>query len=327
MSRNRVAALSAVVAAVLLILSACSDEADGVTGSGTVEATEVTVSARVQGELLSVHVDEGDRVDAGSVLAEIDTTDIRLQLEQQRQRVEMARAQLDLLTAGARREDIMQAEEQLAQARIALDLARKSYERVRRLYDAGSATESERDRLETEFRQATSRVAAAEAQLAKVRSITRPEEIRSARARVAEAEAGIQLLEERADDAVVRSPMDGVVTTRAREAGEYVAPGTPLFTIADLSSVYLTIYVPQPMLSRFSLGAEAVVSLDGMPNRSFAGRVSRIAEEAEFTPKNVQTRDARAQLVFAVEITLDNTEGIFKIGMPADARIVMEESP
>lgn len=308
----------------LFFLVACGAPEGGVRGSGTVEATELTLSARVQGELLSVEVAEGDRVETGDLLGRIEREDLELQLRQAEHRLETARAQLDLLLAGARGEDVRQAQAQLEQAEQALELTRKSYERVQRLYDGGSTTESELDRAETEFEQARSRVASAQAQVEKLQSMARPDEVRASRARVGEAEAGVERVRRRLSDTVVRAPRAGTVTTRARESGEYVAPGTPLFTIADLSTVFLTIYVPEPSLGEIALGQEAEVSVDGMPERTFHGRVTTIAQEAEFTPKNVQTQDARAQLVFAVEITIDNPEGIFKIGMPADARILTE---
>lgn len=308
----------------LLFLVACGEQELGVRGSGTVEATEVTVAARVQGELLSVEVDEGETVEKGAVLARIDREDLELQLRQAEQRLEGARAQLDLLLAGARSEDLRQAQAQLEQAQQALELARKSYERVRRLHEGGSATPSELDRAETEFEQARSRVSSAEAQVEKLESMARPEEVRAARARVAEAQAGVDRIRNRQAETVARAPRSGTVTTRAREAGEFVAPGAALFTIADLSTVYLTIYVPEPSLGAISLGQQAEISVDGMAERRFTGEITRISEKAEFTPKNVQTQDARAQLVFAVEIKIDNSEGIFKIGMPADARILTE---
>lgn len=308
----------------LILLVACGDHLSGVRGSGTVEATEVTVAARVQGELLSVEVDEGETVEKGAVLAQIDGEDLELQLRQAEQRLEGAQAQLDLLLSGARSEDLRQAQAQLEQTRQALELARKSYERVRRLHEAGSATPSELDRAETEFEQARSGVRSAEAQVEKLESMARPEEVRAARAQVAEAQTGVDRVRNRLADTVVKAPRAGTVTTRAREAGEFVAPGTPLFTIADLSTVYLTIYVPEPSLGTLALGQQAEISVDGMPERRFTGEIRRIAEEAEFTPKNVQTQDARAQLVFAVEISIDNSEGVFKIGMPADARILTE---
>jgi HlyD family secretion protein len=134
----------------------------------------------------------------------------------------------------------------------------------------------------------------------------------------------VERIRRRLSDTVITAPRSGTVTTRAREAGEYVAPGTAIFTIADLSTVFLTIYIPEPMLGNIAVGLDAEVTVDGMEERTFRGRVSRIAEEAEFTPKNVQTAEARAQLVYAVGITIDNSEEVFKIGMPADARILSE---
>jgi HlyD family secretion protein len=312
-------------AAAFILLSSCGEQAPGVRGSGTVEATEITVASRSSGELLSVNTAEGSRVEKGEVLAVIDARDLELQLKQQKERLEQSRAQLDMLLSGARAEDLRQAEAQLEQARQALQLARKSYERVRSLHQGGSATASELDKAETEYEQARSRVASAEAQVAKMKSSARPEKLRQARARIAEAEAGVERLRTRLEETEVTAPRAGTVTTLAREEGEYVTPGTPLATIADLSEMYLTIFIPEPQLSAVSLGQEAKISVDGMPERSFSGRVTRIAEEAEFTPKNVQTQEARAQLVFAVEITVDNPGGVFKIGMPADARIITEE--
>ena len=320
-SANGVLRLGSVGLSVLLFLVACEEPETGVWGSGTVEATEVTLSAQAQGELVSIGAREGDRVEKGDVLAQIERDDMELQLEQAEQRLEAANAELDLLLAGARSEDLTQAEAQLEQAEQALELARKSYERTQRLSETGSATQSDLDRAETEFKQAQARVSSARAQGEKLQNMARPEEVRASRARIAEARAGVERVRRRLSDTVVEAPRAGTITTRAREAGEYVGPGTPLFTLADLSTVYLTIYVPEPSLGRIALGRRAEVFVDGMPERTFEGRVTRIAEEAEFTPKNVQTQDARAQLVFAVEITIDNSEGIFKIGMPADARI------
>lgn len=320
----KTAKLCPIGVASLLLLGACGEEDLGVRGSGTVEATEITISARTQGELLSVDAEEGEVVEEGELLAQIEREDLELQLQQAEHRLEATQAQLDLLLAGARNEDLRQGEAQLEQAEQAFELSSKSYRRVQHLYEDGSATPSDLDRAETEFEQARSRVASAQAQVEKLRSMARPEEVRASRAKVAEAQAGVERVRRRLADTLVHAPRAGTVTIRAREAGEYVSPGTPLFTVADLRRVYLTIYIPEPSLGRIALKQEAELFVDGLPERTFRGRVTHIAEEAEFTPKNVQTQDARAQLVFAVEIAIDNSEGVFKIGMPADARIVTE---
>ncbi len=313
-----------VLPALLILFIGCNGEESGIRGSGTVEAREITVSARSQGEILSVRISEGQRTQKGDLLARIDDEDLRLQLEQHKLQLARLRANLELLKEGAEPEDIRQANAQLQQAEQAFELARSSYARTKNLHEGGSATPSELDRARTEFRQARAKVESAEAQLEKLETMPRPKEVESMEAQVAEAEVGIERLKRRIDDAAVTAPATGTVITAAREAGEYVTPGTPLFTLADLSEVYLTIFVSEPKLGYISLGQKAEVSVDGMPERLFTGTVSRIAEEAEFTPKNVQTQDARAELVFAVEITIDNSQGVFKIGMPADAHIEME---
>jgi len=317
--------LLAVILLAVILLAGCGSEERGIRGSGTIEATEITIAARTQGELTAVHVVEGQQVKEGAVLAKIDAEDLELQLEQKRQQLKQLEANLALLREGPQREDLQHARANLRQARHAMELARSSYDRMQRLREGGSATPSELDRAESEFEQASARLDSAEAQLKKLENKPRPQEVEAMEAQVAAARAGVRRMENRLEDAAVTAPRRGTVTTAAAEEGEYVAPGTPLFTIADLSEVYLTIYVPEPQLGHISLGQTARINVDGIPDTDFSGTVSRIAEEAEFTPKNVQTQDARAQLVYAVEITIDNRDGIFKIGMPADAVFSAEE--
>ena len=309
--------LGAVVVTAALV--GCSRGPVALQGSGTVEADEIAIAARTQGEVLEIMVREGDRVSADQELARLDDEDLQLQLEQARQRRAAAVAQRDLLTAGARPEDIRQAEAGLAEAREALRLAERNYERIRNLHEAGSSTPSELDRVETQYHQAQTRVDAAEAQLARVRDLPRDQEIEAARAQVAEADAAVARIQRQVREAVIRAPRDGTVIERLHQAGEFVAPGTPLFILADLSTVTLTVYVPEPRLAEVELGAAVTVRADGVTDRTFSGRVAGIAEEAEFTPRNVQTADARAQLVYAVDVEIDNPDGVFKIGMPAEA--------
>mgnify|MGYP006288844629 FL=1 len=315
---------AATIISALLLLAGCGEEEGSIKGSGTIEAAEITVAARTQGELVSVEIEEGEHVTKGTVLARIDNEDIELQLEQSKQQLRRLRANLELLREGAQKEDIRQAEAGLQQAKHTLELARTSYERTRQIYESGNISPSEFDKAKTEFEKARAQLESAQAQLDKLKSMPRPGEIEAMEAQVAEAELGVRRLENRIKDTVITAPRDGTVTVSAHEEGEYAAPGTPLFTIADLSRVHLTIYIQEPELARIKLGQTAAISVDGMPDTTFTGTITRIAEEAEFTPKNVQTQDARAQLVYAVEISINNSDGIFKIGMPADASLVPE---
>ena len=163
------------------------------------------------------------------------------------------------------------------------------------------------------------RLAAMKESLARLRSGSRPEEIEASRARVAGAEARIAQLEQQLLDARVTSPLEGVVTEKIAEAGELLQAGSPLVVVTDLGSPWLTVYVTGPDLGRIRLGQEAEVVTDDGQSRK--GTITFIASQAEFTPKNVQTRDERVKLVYKVKVGLDNPDGLFKPGMPAEAHV------
>lgn len=306
-----------------LAFSGCEQHETGIAGSGTIEATTVTVSTRVSGEILEMTVKEGEYVHSGDVLAQIDPTDLQLELNQVEQTVVVYDAQLALLLAGAREEDLQQARAGVEQARESLELAERTLARATQLYEGGSTTSSELDQAQTQYELARSRETAARAALEKLVAYARPEEIRVAEAQLAGARAAEERVREHLEQTTVTAPQEGIIIVRAHEPGELAVPGTPLYRIADLSVVTLTVYLPGPQIASIRLNQEALVTVDGLPDRRFSGRVSHIADEAEFTPKNVQTSEARSRLVYAVEITLSNDEGIFKIGMPADA--ILEE--
>ena len=145
--------------------------------------------------------------------------------------------------------------------------------------------------------------------------------LREARASLAEQQRYL-------DEMTVRAPTAGTVLVRTVERGEWVQPGTPLYTLVDLNQLYLKIYVPEPDIGKIVHDQPARVHVDAFPKRFFPARVSKIASEAEFTPKNVETREERVKLVFAVELALDeNPDGVLKPGMPADAVVRLEDGP
>lgn len=160
-----------------------------------------------------------------------------------------------------------------------------------------------------------------QAVLAQAQARAQPEAIAAAEARVAQAEAALATLNVTAAKLAVRSPITGTVAVQAIQLGEVASPGSALFTVIDLSQARLTIYVPTSQIGQVRLGQAAGVTVDAYPGRTFAGRVTRIADEAEFTPKNVQTQEERVKTVFAVEIALENAEGLLRPGMPADATL------
>ncbi len=293
-------------------LAGCAKtETSSFAGSGTIEATEVTVSAESRGQLLTAAFDEGDTVKQGQVIGEIEVKNIRLQRNANA-------AAIDEIDASRRtiEQEIATVAEALKQAQVSLDNARVTRDRIENLHTQGAATTDRLDRVRTEYEIAESRVRSAEKQLAMSKS--RLASVAATRKRT---EESLRVLDDQIVDGTVISPLDGVVIEKYADAGEVVNFGTPLCTIADLSSVWLTVYVGEESVGKLSIGGKAGVRLDSFPSRSFEGKITWISPKAEFTPKNVQTRDSRVDLVYAVKITLPNPEGVFKIGMPAEAHI------
>lgn len=308
------------IAAAALVATGCSKPTDDgmILASGHIEATDVRLAAKVGGRLLEAPLEEGERVAAGELVARFETVDAEHKLAQARANVEAADAQLRLLLAGSRAEDLRRAEDQLAQARAELDAARRDFERLSGLAERGSATEKSRDDAATRQEVAERAVAAARAQLDKLVAGPRRQEIEAARAGRASAEAMVAAVEQQIADATVYAPVGGVITRRVAEPGEVLPPGSAVAVLTDIDRPWLTVWIDEPNLSRVNLGQTATVTVDGSDQR-FDGTVSFISPVAEFTPKNVQTPDERAKLVFRVKIALDNPDGVFKPGMPADA--------
>ena len=321
MQFRSVPTLISTIALVVIATAACHQEDSlhgDVRASGHIEATEVRIASTIGGRLLSAPFHEGDPVDAGEVMATFDTTELRHELARARAELDAADAQLRLLLSGTRAEDLRRAEERLASARAELDAADRDLTRLRGLADRGTATTKTRDDASTRFEIAERAVATAQAELDKLVAGPRREEIAAARAHRAAAAALVAKLTYRMSEATVRAPCDGMVTSRVAEPGEVLFTGAPITVLTDLDHPWLNVWVDEPSLSRIALGDTAEVRVDGQ-EAPYKGTVTFVSDVAEFTPKNVQTPAERASLVFRVKIALDNADGIFKPGMPADA--------
>lgn len=318
------------------VLAACNSEtASNVARvSGHVEATDVQVAPEVGGRIVELRVQEGDRVQQGDVIARLDTRDTELQLERARAERQGADAQLRLLQAGSRPEDIRQAQAQLeaaetdaAAARAELKAAEADLERFEALLRANAGSQKQRDDARAAAdvarergRGAEERVRAAREALARLRAGARPQEIDAARARVAAVDAQIASLEENLRDAQVVSPVGGIVTSKLADEGELVAIRTPLVVITDLDHAWANVFVPEPLIPRVKIGQSATVYTDA-GGSGIAGKVTFISPKAEFTPRNVQTADERSKLVYRIKVTVDNSQGVLKQGMPVDAEL------
>ena len=333
---RRITGLSLALAA-MLMAAACAEQGplDRIRVSGYVEATEVKVASEVGGRVLERLVDEGDRVEVGQVVVRLDTRDTELALARLAAERDQAQAQLRLLLAGARVEDIRQAEAQVASAdaqikaaEVELASATADYERFASLVASSSGSEKQRDDAATRRDLAAARLeaarqawAAARETLARLRAGARREELDAARARVAGVDAQIAMLEKSRDDATVTSPLAGVVTTKLVDSGELVAPRAPLVVVTDLDRAWANVYVDEPLVPRLTIGQTATLVTDA--GQQIDGTVTFISPKAEFTPRNVQTADERAKLVYRIKVTVDNRSGVLKQGMPVEAELAL----
>jgi HlyD family secretion protein len=315
---------------------ACGQEAPDSTlrVSGHVEATEVQVSPEVGGRLVELRVAEGDRVNRGDVIARLDTRDTELQIARARADRDAADAQLRLLQAGSRSEDIRQAQAQVdaAAADVAtvdaeLAAAQMDLDRFEALLKANAGSAKQRDDARARVdvareRQlaAQQRVRAARETVARLQSGARREEIDAARARVASVDAQIAILEKGVADAQVVAPVTGVVTQKLADAGELLPARGPIVVVTDLDNAWANLFVPEPMIPRVKLGQAATVFTDA-GGEGIPGKVSFVSPRAEFTPRNVQTADERSRLVYRIKVTVDNRSGVLKQGMPVDATL------
>ncbi len=413
------------------------EEASGIeSASGFIEAEEINSASEIGGRITRITAEEGDFVEAGQILAELDTDLLEAQIGQAEAKIDTANAQLDQINAGIRAEEIAKAEAavvvaeakaeaaqvawedaivlrdnpqeldmQIDMAQTALDLANLQIDLSIPLKDAAEAqynlgqqywettqdgidwsvklpngmTKSghydfkegakqdasvawnlmgtkqweawvnlntsftERDdvqlslndlirlrndpqeaqikvgQAEAAYQAALAEVDVAQAQVDMLKAGVRPERVAIVEAQVQQAEAARASLTVNKDKHTLTAPADGWVVKRVAHEGEMAVPGMSLLTLADLSSVTLTVYVPEPDIGKLSLGQEVDVFVDSFPGEAFTGNITHISDRAEFTPKNVQTKEERVNTVFAVKIKLDNPDQKLKPGMPADA--------
>ncbi len=388
-----------------LPFSAANGDANKV--SGFIEGDQVTLAAEVGARIQGIAVDEGDQVNAGQPVVRLDRTLLDAQIGQASAAVDTARAQLAQVKAGARAEDIRQAEAALAQSIAVRDGAERAWENAKLVrskpqeldarlaaaetqyktakfqYDAavanaksaearkdaiggvdqarvegktivnqweaamaGVATaqaalegalkglqvlqemranpltlDGQVDAAKAQFDSAGKAVEIAQARVDALKAGPTKEQVAVAEAAVKQAEAALGVLQAQASKMTISSPVSGVITRRVAHAGEIAAPNAPLLSVANLETVTLTIYVPETQIGSIRIGDAIPVSVDSFPNKSFGGRVVFIASQAEFTPRNVQTKAERVNTVFAVKVQIPNPAFELKPGMPADATL------
>lgn len=311
----------------LFLTAGCgNNNKDTLTASGNIEVTEITVSSKVTGEINKILKKEGDLINRGDTVIIIDHENLDYQLQQAEAGVDFAEAQLNLLKSGTRQEDIRQTEEMLKQTEINFELAKNDKERMENLYESGSITKKQLEDAIAKYEVSLAQLNSAKENYKKVTNLARPEEITQAEANLKKQKASLQILKKNIRDSYVTSPKDGYIVKEYIEEGETVSTFASLFKVSDLSIAELVIYIPEGDLGKVKLGQKAQIYIDTYINKSYDGYVSYISPEAEFTPKNIQTKEERTKLVFAVKIKIPNPNLELKAGLPADAVILIDAS-
>jgi membrane fusion protein YbhG len=345
--------LGILVLAVVVVFGARSwmgSKQEGMVASGTLEARNISVGSKVGGRVTQVLVQEGDHVDPNQLLLSFDEAELKAQLQQAKGRVEQAQANLKKLERGSRVEEIAearasaasteravsQAQAQLKSAQAEAWKAGQDYQRMDTLYGKGvvprqmrddaqarqDATSAQVRGMESAVEGATERLRAARASLELVESGPRKEDIQAARAQVVSAQGDLALAEARWAEREVRSPASAVVETLDLRPGDLIPANAPVAKLLESDQLYVMVYVPQEEVGRVQVGQKANVKVDAFPDESFTATVEQIRQQAEFLPRNVQTREERQHQVFGVKLRVENPSRRLRAGVQADVQFV-----
>lgn len=288
------------IAVNILLLTACNQHKFEHDASGTFEATEIIVSAQATGQIEELNITEGDQLTKGQQLGYIDTVQLYLQKLQ---------LQTTSQAVNSRRPDISV---QIASLKNKISNVKKDKSRIENMLKDGAATQKQMDDINTNLQVLENQLAA---QINSLSTSTNSLDKESAAYQVQ-----VLLIEDKIAKSYIINPLEGTVLSKYTEAKEHATPGKPLYKIADTKHLFLKAYIVSNQLSEIKIGQNVTVFINTEQGeqRSYHGRISWIADKAEFTPKTIQTKDERQNLVYAVKIAVENTDDAIKIGMYGD---------
>ncbi len=295
----------------------------GILATGTIEATTVDLNVKGAGTITTLDLQEGQVVKKDQLLAELSRSDLAAQRERDALGVLVAEAKLADLGSGARGQEIKEAMANLNISQINLDKARLDLDRAAKLAEEGALPQQELDQARVNFDLKQNLLDVAQARLSLLQSGTRPSQVSAAAAEVERAKAVLKATESMLADMKIYSPIAGTILSKNYEPGEYVPLGTALATIADLSNLWIKVYIPTDDLPAVKLNQQVHFTVSG-DETQYTGTVSHISSQGEFTPKTIQTKQERTNIVFAVKISVKNPANVLKPGMPADVVFARE---
>lgn len=300
--------------------------------SGTIESTMVPVQPELGGKLVEVLVQEGQAVKSGEVLARLDDRSAKIALESAKGQLRQAEAKLSDLLNGPRSEEVRRLRAILTQGQANVDglasnlqYEEKTLKDLEQLYAAEAISKKEVDieqnklnSVKAQHESAKAQVEAAQASLDQaLAGFTEPTVV-AQKAAVDIAQQAVKAAELSIEKLEIKSPLTGTVFYRHVEAGQVISPGSRIVTLVNPENLWVKVYIPETQLDQIKLGGEARVTVDAYSDQEFKGEVQFISNQAEFTPKNVQTKEERTKTVYAVKIRITEGIDVLKAGMPAD---------
>ena len=289
--------------------------------SGNVDVHQVELAFRVSGRISAVKVQEGDKVSADQVLAQLDPVPFQTDVDSAKADLAQAQAQLDKTRRGFRIEEVAQARANVAQRAADLENAQITLRRQQQLVASGLVTHQQIDDAEARVHMSEAALAASRGQLTLELHGSRIEDIEAQEATVASAQARLEKAQTALADATLLAPSNGIISVRARELGAIVQAGQTVYTLTLNDPVWIRAYVSQPRLGRIKPGMPVKLTIDSMPGKHYDGTVGFISPEAEFTPKTVQTEQVRDDLVYRIRVIAADPDNVFRQGMPVTVLI------
>ncbi len=293
---------------------------------GNVDIREVNLGFRVGGRLSRLMYDEGDKIKQGEIIAQLDDEPYRNQVANVSAQVNSLKERLKLKESGNRPQEIAQAKSLVRERETATANAKQLFLRSERTLLIKGISTQDRDNAEANFQENEARLAAAKQNLALLEAGFRVEDIAQAKADLRQAEAALATAELQVKDAALTAPSDGVILTRAQEAGAILQAGATVFTVSLQSPVWIRAYVHEPDLGHIHPGTQVKIYTDSQPDKPYKGQIGFISPRTEFTPKSVETAELRTSLVYRLRIVVENPDDALRQGMPVTIKLTSDQS-
>mgnify|MGYP003445317550 FL=1 len=318
------------VAAAFLWFSRDKADPDHLVLYGNVDIRQVSLAFETAGRIQSLAVQEGDRVQKGQVLAELNTDSLTIQAQQAQAQLQVQQQTLNEQAAGNRPEEITQAKAKVQSAQAQFENADKQYQRLNVLNrsTAGQAvSKQEIDAAKSNMKMAEAAVGETKANLEVPLKGARTEDREAAKAQYESTKANLDLIDYQITQSQLRAPVNGVIRARLQEVGDMTTSNKSVYTIALIHPKWVRVYANEVDLGHINMGAAAQVIRDSQPNQPITGKIGYISSVAEFTPKTVQTEDIRTTLVYEVRIYVDDPNDQLKMGQPVTVNIAKSSRP